>query len=135
MITIKSLEKMHMGIFNKAKNICVILQVLSSLCYISMAIVHRDEIAATVDFLPLPTAILIVLKCMFFFAFVVGGSYYVCSITIGSLYFFAHVIYQIKMLNLLVKNIPYGLDNGRDVQDQIRQRIIFCMGQDLRIRR
>lgn len=136
MINLGNRKKSCTAFFHYSMNTTMLLMMLTTMSYIALAFVHRNEICMPLETLKLPLLMSNILKCAFVCTFAIGGSFFNSLLQIGGLYFFAHVHYQIAILNILVEHIPYeDHQDKKKNQEEIKKRLIFCIMQDRNIRR
>lgn len=115
------------------------IKILSGLISFNAAFVywyfHHTEIGLEVEQLELSATISSLLKYLVIFSFIMTSFPLVfldCMIT----YTIKHLEYQIKILNVLVKQIPIGLGSNDTIfNEEIRERLNTCIGQNLNVRR
>lgn len=96
---------------------------------------HFSEICMIVDNVGLNTTLSLVLKCSITLSFVLSSTTMIFLDSI-IIYAFKHIEGQLKILNVLVKEIPIVPDsNDRNYNEEIRKRLNICIQLNLNIKR
>lgn len=125
-----------MGPFNNCVFHSILIQigtfVAEVMCFCSYVNLFSETISVT----ELSTSLHMVIKWVMI---VIGFSelfYYAVSTTINIIHFNAHMTFQVKILRLLLKKISQDINFKKlDAQEEISNRINFCIKHDQAIRR